>query len=53
LLNIFELTLVYELSAQDMKELLDKQKSYKVKMDRFNYIREAVAKMAETGQRVL
>jgi len=53
LLNIFELNLVYELSAQDMKELLDKQKSYKVKMDRFNYIREAVAKMAETGQRVL
>jgi hypothetical protein len=40
---------MYELTASDMKEILDKQKSYKVKMDRFNYIRDAVAKVAESG----
>ena len=52
-MNIFELTLIYELTANDMKEILDRQKSYKVKMDRFNFIRDSVAKVAESGQRVL
>ena len=53
LLHIFELTLSYDLVAGDMKNMLDNQKSYKVKMDRFNSIREAAAIMAEAGQRVL
>jgi hypothetical protein len=53
LLNIFELTLLYEIAAADMKEMLDAQKSYKLRMERFNDIRESAAKMTETGSRVV
>jgi hypothetical protein len=49
LLTIFELSLVYELAAKDMKIILDEQTSYKVKMARFNKIKETACIMTEAG----
>jgi hypothetical protein len=53
LLTIFELSLKYELAAKDMKTILDKQTTYKVKMAKFNNIKETACLMTEAGQRVV
>ena len=49
LLRIFQLQLSYELTAHDMKKMLDAKTSYKLRMDSFNQIREAAAIMPKVN----